>query len=40
MKASTQGALATIVGALFAATLGRAQALNGGRTPAERPGPQ
>jgi len=29
-----------MVVALFAATLARAQVLSGGRTPAERPGPQ
>jgi len=40
MKPSTQRALVTIVVALFAATLARAQVLSGGRTPAERPGPQ
>jgi hypothetical protein len=40
MKASTQRAPVTIVAALFAATLARAQALNGSQTPAERPGPQ
>jgi len=40
MKETTQRALVITVGALFAATLARAQALSGGRTPAERPGPQ